>query len=80
MQQTGVMQTGTVRKFDTTRGFGFIHPDDGDRRDVFVHYSQIVDQRGFRTLEAGQTVMFALGEHDGRPCAVDVQVVEPAEG
>jgi CspA family cold shock protein len=50
------MQTGTVKWFNESRGFGFISPEDGGN-DVFVHFSTI-EKEGFRTLKEGQSVEF----------------------
>jgi CspA family cold shock protein len=49
-------QTGTVKFFNATKGFGFITPDDG-AKDVFVHISA-VERSGLRTLVDGQKVSF----------------------
>ncbi len=49
-------QTGTVKFFNTTKGFGFITPD-GGAKDVFVHISAI-EKSGLSTLVAGQKVSF----------------------
>jgi cold shock protein len=49
-------QTGTVKFFNATKGFGFITPDDG-AKDVFVHISAI-EASGLRTLVDGQKVTF----------------------
>jgi CspA family cold shock protein len=49
-------QTGTVKFFNTTKGFGFITPDEG-AKDVFVHVSAIQDS-GLSGLEDGQRVSF----------------------
>lgn len=52
------MPTGTVKFFNTEKGYGFITRPDGD--DVFVHYSNIQGS-GFRNLEEGQAVEFEVG-------------------
>ena len=65
------MATGTVKFFNTTRGFGFISPEDGSK-DVFVHISA-VEQSGMTTLNEGQKVTFDV-ESDARgPKAVNLQ-------
>ncbi|MDH3582307.1 MAG: cold-shock protein [Hyphomicrobiales bacterium] len=65
------MATGTVKFFNTTRGFGFISPDDGSK-DVFVHITA-VEQSGMSTLNEGQKVTFDV-EPDARgPKAVNLQ-------
>lgn len=50
------MQTGTVKWFNESKGFGFITPTDGTP-DVFVHFSTI-EGGGFKTLAEGQKVEF----------------------
>lgn len=50
------MQTGTVKWFNNTKGYGFILPENGEG-DIFAHYSAI-DMEGYKTLKAGQTVHF----------------------
>ena len=50
------MAIGTVKFFDTTKGFGFIKPEDG-AKDVFVHVSA-VEKAGLGTLTEGQRVEF----------------------
>ena len=52
-------ETGTVKWFNATKGFGFITRESGD--DVFVHYSSI-DGDGYRSLKEGQKVEYAVGE------------------
>jgi CspA family cold shock protein len=65
------MQTGTVKWFNESKGFGFIAPQDGSK-DVFVHYSAISDS-GFRTLAEGQTVTYDVEDGPKGPQATNVQ-------
>ncbi len=51
------METGRVKWFNESKGFGFIERDSGD--DVFVHFSAIQSD-GFKTLSEGQTVEFEV--------------------
>ncbi|MGY3778895.1 cold-shock protein [Isobaculum melis] len=65
------MEQGTVKWFNSEKGFGFIERENGD--DVFVHFSAIqVD--GFKTLEEGQAVTFDVEDGQRGPQATNVQV------
>jgi CspA family cold shock protein len=64
---------GTVRWFDTERGFGFLALEDGGD-DLFVHASEIVGDDGPRVLREGQTVEFEVGEGDRGPQARRVRI------
>jgi CspA family cold shock protein len=55
-----VMKTGTVKFYNTQKGFGFIQPDDGGK-DVFVHATAL-ERAGIRTLNEGQKVSFDTQE------------------
>lgn len=67
------MPQGTVRWFDTERGFGFLALGD-DAEDLFVHASEIVGQDGTISLREGQSVEFEIGESDRGPQARSVRV------
>lgn len=67
------MTTGTVKWFNDSKGFGFITPTDGSK-DVFVHFSAITGQGGFRTLAEGQEVTFETENGPKGPQAVNVQI------
>lgn len=60
---------GTVKWFDSNKGYGYITGEDGN--DVFVHYSAIMGD-GFKTLEEGQSVEFEIVENERGPQAVNV--------
>ncbi len=51
------MNTGIVKWFNSEKGFGFIANDNGGE-DVFVHFSAIISDGGYRTLNEGQAVTF----------------------
>ena len=53
------MGQGTVKFFNSQKGFGFLERDDGD--DLFVHYSNIAGD-GYKSLEEDQTVSFDVGQ------------------
>lgn len=65
------MITGTVKFFDTTRGFGFITPEDGSK-DVFVHISA-VQNSGLPGLVEGQRVRFETQADSRGPKAVNLE-------
>ena len=68
------MATGTVKWFNTTKGYGFIAPDNGGK-DVFVHISA-VERSGRTGLADNQKVSFELQSgRDGRESAVDLALV-----
>ena len=67
------MMTGTVKFFNTTKGFGFIAPETGGA-DVFVHISA-VERAGMRTLVEGQKVSFEVVQdrRSGKSAADNLQ-------
>jgi CspA family cold shock protein len=67
------MATGTVKFFNTTKGYGFIQPDNGGK-DVFVHVTA-VQQAGMDTLSEGQKVQFEEVTERGKTAAGNLKPV-----
>lgn len=68
------MATGTVKWFNSTKGFGFIAPDEGGK-DVFVHISA-VERAGLKGLNDNQKVQYELqAGRDGRASASDLVLI-----
>ena len=68
------MATGTVKWFNTQKGYGFIQPDDGSK-DAFVHISA-VERAGLSGLGEGQKVSYDLETgRDGKTSATNLQVL-----
>jgi len=72
-KETRDMATGTVKWFNTTKGFGFIQPEDGSK-DVFVHVSA-VERAGMRGLVEGQRVSFEVSMERGKPAAANLKAL-----
>ena len=68
------MATGTVKFFNTQKGFGFITPSDGSR-DVFVHISA-VERSGLNGLNEGQKISYEIATERGRSAAVNLKAAE----
>lgn len=66
------MTTGTVKWFNTTKGYGFIQPSEGGS-DVFVHISA-VERAGLGSLSEGQQVEFEVVESRGKKAAEKLRV------
>ena len=68
------MANGTVKFFNTTKGFGFIQPDTGGK-DAFVHISA-VERSGMSTLNEGQKVSYELETgRDGKQSATNLKAL-----
>ena len=69
------MSTGTVKWFNTAKGFGFIQPDDGGK-DAFVHISA-VERAGLNHLVEGQKIEFDLvsDQRSGKMSAANLKTI-----
>jgi CspA family cold shock protein len=56
------MQTGTVKRFNKIKGYGFITPDNGGN-EIFVHFSQL-EMAGYKELKEGQRISYVLEKGD----------------
>lgn len=67
------MNIGTVKWFNTTKGYGFITPDN-QSKDVFVHISA-VEKAGMKSLQEGQRIQYEIASDRGRESAVNLVTV-----
>ncbi len=65
------MATGTVKWFNTQKGFGFIQPNDGGK-DVFVHISA-VERAGWSNLNEGQAISYDVVNERGKDAAANLK-------
>ena len=68
------MATGTVKWFNTEKGYGFIEPSDGGK-DVFVHMSAL-ERAGLSSLMEGQKVKYEVARDRGKDSAANLALVE----
>ena len=68
------MTTGTVKWFNTNKGYGFISPDEGSQ-DVFVHITAL-EEAGLRQLDDGQRVTYEVSTNKGRESAVELKLAD----
>ena len=68
------MATGTVKWFNTSKGFGFISPEGGSK-DVFVHITAL-EKAGLRQLDDGQKVSYEIVENKGKESAEEIKLLD----
>lgn len=69
-----VMQTGTVKRFNKIKGYGFITLDGSDK-EVFVHFSE-VEMAGYKELKVGQRISFTLEHGEKGEYATKVKIID----
>ncbi len=67
-------KTGTVKFFNSTKGFGFITPEGGGK-DLFAHHSEIKNGGGFRSLQENQRVEFEVKQGQKGLQAANIRVI-----
>jgi CspA family cold shock protein len=73
VQQEAILAQGTVKFFNTQKGFGFIQPDDGSK-DVFIHISAL-ERAGIPYISEGQKLSFEVVSERGKLAAGNVKLV-----
>lgn len=68
------MPTGTVKRFNKIKGYGFITPDDSEN-EVFVHFSA-VEMAGYKELKPGQRISYTLEQGERGEFASNVKLIE----
>ncbi|GAG03759.1 unnamed protein product [marine sediment metagenome] len=67
---------GTVKWFNSAKGFGFLAGDDGS--DCFVHFS-VIEMDGYKTIRKGDRVRFEMRAHEGRLRATQCKLIQGEE-
>ena len=67
------MKKGKVKWFDSTKGYGFIQPDDNSS-DIFVHISE-VEKAGYTNLDNDQAISYEVQTKHGKSSAIKLQII-----
>ena len=67
------MNTGIVKWFNATKGYGFVEPSDKSK-DVFIHISAL-EQAGIIDLKDGQKISYNIESHKGKISAIDIKLI-----
>jgi CspA family cold shock protein len=67
------MNTGTVKWFNATKGYGFVEPSNKSK-DVFIHISAL-EQAGIRDLKEGQKISYDIESNKGKISAIDIKLI-----
>ena len=74
----GILNTGVVKWFNATKGYGFIEPSENDAshksKDVFIHISAL-EQAGIRVLKEGQKISYNIESSKGKISATDIKLI-----
>jgi cold shock protein len=73
LKGSAIVATGTVKWFNATKGYGFIQPDSGGGKDVFVHISA-VEKAGLSDLREGAKVSYDVVPNKGKESAENLRV------
>ena len=73
LRSSYIMATGTVKWFNSTKGYGFIHPESGGT-DVFVH-SSALEAAGIKSLNEGQRVSYEVVSKNGKTSAAELKIL-----
>jgi CspA family cold shock protein len=70
------MANGKVKWFNTSKGFGFVQPEEGGA-DVFVHISAL-ERAGLSDLKEGQRISYELASNKGKTSAANIKLIDEA--